>query len=187
MRVGFRMGAGKPQQAKKMSEKSIYIGFLLAIIAAGGLFVLAEFLPSWLTPNLIYQKLIFDQIPLIGFGGILMVPGLIMEGIFCAQGRVRLMTIIEVVVSWGIAIPLAGILVYHFNYSLEGIVSGLVVGYSTGATLLLFFFLRSNWEELSKKVIKRNAAEGLHYLDTGWDDLPYTIQDAASTLGYTKR
>ena len=169
-----------------MSEKSIYLGTLFAVYTAGGLFVLSEFLPSWLTPNLIYQKLVFDQIPLIGFGGILMVPGLVMESILCAQGRVRLMTAIEVIVSWFIAIPVAAVLVYYFDFSLEGMITGLVVGYSTGATILCFFIVRSNWEELSKSVIEQNGAEGARYLDTDWDDLSPEVKTAAATLGYTK-
>ena len=169
-----------------MAEKSIYVGILLATFTAGALFVMAEFLPSFLTPNLVYQKLIFNQLPLIGFGGIIMVPGLVIEGIFCAQGRVRLMTTIEVFASWFVAIPLAAVLVYYLQSGLEGIVSGLVIGYSVGGTCLFFFFLRSNWEQLSKMVMERNASEGLQYLDTDWDDLPPEVQKAASTLGYTK-
>jgi MATE family multidrug resistance protein len=181
------MGAGKPAQAKKMAEKSIYIGILIAVLTAGGLFAIAEFIPYWLTPNPTYQILIFDQIPLIGFGEILMVPGMVIEGIFCAQGRVRLMTLIEIFVSWFIAIPLAAILVYSYDFSLGGIVSSLVIGYSIGATLLMFFFLRSDWEKLSKNVVKQSAKEGLHYLDTDWDLLPSQVQEAASTLGYTRK
>jgi len=115
-----------------------------------------------------------------------MVPGLVIEGIFCAQGRVRLMTTIEVFASWFVAIPLAAVLVYYLQSGLEGIVSGLVIGYSVGGTCLFFFFLRSNWEQLSKMVMERNASEGLQYLDTDWDDLPPEVQKAASTLGYTK-
>jgi len=180
------MGAGMPQVAKKISEKGIYVALVVAIVTAGGLFVIAEFLPSWLTPNSTYQELIFLQIPLIGFGEILMVPMMVLEGIFCAQGRVKLMTIIEVIVSWFIAIPIAAILVYIFKYSLNGIVSALVIGYSTGTTILLFFFLRSNWEQLSKIVVKQNAAEGLHYIDTDWDLLPSKVQEAATILGYTR-
>jgi len=186
VRVGFLMGAGKPQQARKISEKSVYVGIQFAVITVGLLFVLAEFLPSMLTPNLEYQKLIFDQIPLIGFGGILMVPGFVIEGIFCAQGRVRLMTTIEIIVSWFISMPVAAIFVYCFNSSIEGLVSGLVVGYSSAATLLLFYFLRSNWEQLSEMVMQQNAAEGLQYFDTEWDELPHEVQKSASTLGYTK-
>jgi len=186
VRVGFRMGAGKPQLARNMSEKSIYLGVLCAVYTAGGLFVIAEFLPSWLTPNPIYQKLVFDQLPLIGFGGILMVPGLVMESILCAQGRVRLMTIIEVVVSWFIAIPMAAVLVYYRDSGLEGLLTGSVIGLSTGATILMFFILRSNWEQLSENVIQRNKAEGAQYLDTDWDELPSEVKAAASTLGYTK-
>lgn len=184
VRVGFRMGAGKPCEAKKMSEKGIYLGIQLAVITAGLLFVIAEYALPLITPNPIYQKLVFDQLPLVGFGGILMVPGMVIEGILSAQGRVRLMTTIEFIISFFIGIPTAGLLVFYFNFELDGIVSGLVVGYSTGATILLFFFLRSNWEELSEKIVKRNASEGLKYLDTEWDELPDKVRNAASALGY---
>ncbi len=186
MRVGFRMGAGRPQDARKMSERGIYFGTQIAIITAGGLFVSAEYMLPLLTPNLVYQKVLFDQIPLIGFSGILMVPGLIIEGILCAQGRVRLMTTIEIVASWFVAIPSAAVLTYYFKLSLDGIVSALVVGYSVAVTLLLFFYLRSDWEKLSERVIEQNAANGAQHVDTEWDELPEEVQKAASTLGYTK-
>jgi len=186
VRVGFRMGAGRPQDARKMSERGIYFGTQIAIITAGGLFVSAEYMLPLLTPNLVYQKVLFDQIPLIGFSGILMVPGLIIEGILCAQGRVRLMTTIEIVASWFVAIPSAAVLTYYFKLSLDGIVSALVVGYSVAVTLLLFFYLRSDWEKLSERVIEQNAANGAQHVDTEWDELPEEVQKAASTLGYTK-
>ncbi len=169
-----------------MSERSIYVGTQLAVITAGCLFATAEFLLPLITPNIIYQKLLFDQIPLIGFSGILMVPGLVIEGILCAQGRVRLMTTIEIFASWFVAIPAAAVLVYYFKFNLEGIVAALVLGYSVGVTILVFFFLRSNWEQLSKRVIEQNAANGAQHLDTEWDELPEEVRKAASTLGYTQ-
>ena len=186
MRVGFRMGAGKPQEARKMSERTIYIGTHLATITTGVLFATAGIILPLITPNPVYQKLLFDQIPLIGFSGILMVPGLIIEGILCAQGRVRLMTIIEIVVSWFVVVPLAALLVYYFDFGIDGIIAGLVIGYSIGVNILLFYFLRSNWEQFSDRVIKQNAANGAQQLDTDWDELPEKVQKAASTLGYTK-
>ena len=115
-----------------------------------------------------------------------MVPGLIIEGILCAQGRVRLMTTIEIVASWFVAIPSAAVLTYYFKFSIDGIVGALVVGYSVAVTLLLFFYLRSDWEKLSERVIEQNAANGAQYVDTEWDELPEEVQKAASTLGYTK-
>ena len=115
-----------------------------------------------------------------------MVPGMVMESILNAQGRVRLMTMIEIISSWFIVIPIAAILVYLFDFGLEGMVIGLVVGYSTLSTICFFFIIRSNWEQLSKRVIKQNCAEGTRYLDTNWDELPSEIREAASTLGYNK-
>jgi MatE len=186
VRVGFRMGAGQIEIAKKVTEKGIYIGFLVAIFCCGLNFTIAPYLPGWLTPDPILQKLIFDMLPLIGFGQILMVPGFVAWAIIGAQGRVRLATFIEFFVSWFVSMPLAAILTYGFNFNLEGIVGALIIGYTIGANMYLYVLCKSDWEALSAVVVARNAAEGLLYDEFEWDDLPAHIQDAAMTLGYTQ-
>jgi Na+-driven multidrug efflux pump len=73
VRVGFRMGSGQVRLAKLCSDKAMYVSFTCAVYAAGILFILAMFIPGWLTPDPTLQRMLFDIIPLIGFGQILMV------------------------------------------------------------------------------------------------------------------
>lgn len=186
VRVGFRMGAGKPELAKFMAEKGIYVGLVVSIIAAGCLLTVAEFLPQWITPDQTLQRMIFEVLPLISFGEILMAAGMVCWSVICAQGRARLATIIEFFVSWLVAIPLGAFFVYFFGYNLQGLAAALVLGYTVGANVYLFVLLRSDWEKLSTIVIDRNAAEGTQYLDSNWDQLPANIQEAAGALGYTR-
>lgn len=47
--MGFRLGAGQPHTAKIVAYKTIYLGILIAMFSTAGLYVLAEFLPRWLT------------------------------------------------------------------------------------------------------------------------------------------
>ena len=56
-RVGFRMGAGHITTAKIVSAKSIYIGVVVAVFETALLFIIAQSLPSWLTPDPVLQEM----------------------------------------------------------------------------------------------------------------------------------
>jgi len=150
------------------------------------MFVLALYIPGWLTPDPTLQRMLFDIIPLIGFGQILMVWGMVAWAILGAQGRVRIATALEFFISWGIGAPVAAILVFVFNYNIEGIVGGLTISYTIGANVYLYMLHTSDWESLSAVVVAQSAAEGLSYDEFDWDDLPDNIQVAAAELGYNK-
>lgn len=186
VRVGFRMGAGQVGIAKMVGEKSIYFGVIVAVFETGLVFIMAKYLPGWLTPDPTLQKLLFDLLPLIGFGQILMVAGMEAWAVIGAQGRVRMATMIEFVISWFIGVPLSAIFVFALNLNLESMVAALTIAYTVGANVYLYVLFKSDWEGLSAIVVARNAAEGVLYDEFDWDDLPNNIQQAASTLGYTE-
>jgi Na+-driven multidrug efflux pump len=186
VRVGFRMGAGQVRQAKLCTDKALYVSLTTAVYATGLLFCLAMYIPGWLTPDPTLQRMIFDIIPLIGFGQILMVWGMVAWAILGAQGRIRIATVLEAFISWGIGAPIAAIFVFVFNYNIEGIVGGLSIGYTIGTNVYLYMLDTSDWESLSAVVVAQCAVEGQTYDEFDWDDLPDYIQDAAADLGYNK-
>mmetsp|Transcript_18233 Transcript_18233/g.41998 ORF Transcript_18233/g.41998 Transcript_18233/m.41998 type:complete len:1052 (+) Transcript_18233:307-3462(+) len=186
VRVGFRMGAGQVRLARLGTDKALYVSFIIAVYATGLLFILAMKIPNWLTPDPTLQKMIFDIIPLIGFGQILMVWGMVAWAILGAQGRIRIATALEFFISWGISAPVAAIFVFLFKYNIEGIVGGLSIGYTIGTNVYLYMLYTSDWESLSAVVVAQSAAEGQTYNEFDWDDLPDSIQKAAGELGYNK-
>ena len=139
------MGAGQPKTAKLVAYKGIYLGIIVAVFSTGLLFTIAEYMPAWLTPDPTLQRMIYEIIPLMGFGQILNINGTVCWSIVAAQGRVRLATIVEFVSSWFIVIPISSIFVYVFHYNLLGPVAALVFGYCLGAIALTYIILRSNW------------------------------------------
>jgi Na+-driven multidrug efflux pump len=157
------MGAGQPQRAKLVGLKSIYLGVVVSVFCTAILFIVSEYLPRWLTPDPTLQRMIFELLPLIGFGQILMAVGTICWSVIAAQGRVRLATGIEFISSWFFVIPISAIFVYGFNYNLLGSVAAVVFGYTIGGVANAYLILLSNWEAFSAIVIARNAAEGLKW------------------------
>lgn len=185
-RVGFRMGAGQPHCAKIAAYKSVYMGIVVAVFATGGLFIISAYLPGWMTPDPTLQRMIFECLPLIGFGQIMMIAGNITWGSVGAQGRIRVATTVEFVSSWFIAIPLSALSLYVFNLNILGFVAALIVGYTVGGVAMGFVLLRSDWNALSQAVIARNAIEGFSWEDNEWEELPPHVQTAALRLGYSR-
>mmetsp|Transcript_36906 Transcript_36906/g.41219 ORF Transcript_36906/g.41219 Transcript_36906/m.41219 type:complete len:1044 (+) Transcript_36906:450-3581(+) len=186
VRVGFRMGAGHVRLAKLGADKAMYVSFTVAVYSTGILFVLAMYLPGWLTPDPTLQRMIFDIIPLIGFGQIWMVWGMVAWAILGAQGRIHIATALEFFISWGIGAPIAAIMTFVFNYNLEGLVGAMTISYTIGTNVYLYMLHTSDWEALSAVVVARNSAEGLIYDEFDWSELPDNIRDAAITLGYNE-
>lgn len=186
VRVGFRMGAGQVGLAKLSMSKALYVCLTIALYSTGLLFVLAMYVPGWLTPDQTIQKMLFDIIPLVGFGQIWMVWGMVAWAILGAQGRIRTATILEFFISWGIGVPIAAIFVYVFNYNIEGIIGGLTISYTVGTNVYLYMLYTSDWESLSANVVAQNTAAGRTYQGFDWSDLPDNIREAAVELGYNK-
>eukprot|EP00980_Cylindrotheca_fusiformis_P019009 scaffold6374_cov121-Cylindrotheca_fusiformis.AAC.10 len=185
VRVAFRMGSGETQQARASAAKGMYLGVVASVYATALLFLISGNLPQWLTPDPTLQRMVFETLPLVGFGQVLMSVGMVSWNIVEGQGRVRLATLVEFVSSWFFVMPAAAVLVFVFDYNLLGMVGPLVVGYTIGCVAITYILIRSDWESLSTKVIAINGGT-LNFDEYDWDDLPLRIQKAAQVLGYTE-
>lgn len=182
-RVGFRLGAGQPHDAKVAAYKAVYLGIVAAALSAGGLFAISGYIPGWLTPDPTLQRMIFDCLPLIGFGQISMIIGTVTWGIVGAQGRIRLATTVEFMSSWFIAIPLCAISHFVLNYNLMGFVGSLIFGYTVGGAAVGVIILTSDWGALSRDVVAKNAIEGVTWEDDENDDVDEDDCSDASSNG----
>ena len=159
VRVGVLLGNGKPGMAKKSAHKSIFIGFVFALVSTSCLFIAGDSLSSWLTVDPTLQMLINELIPLFGLGNIVLTMGTMAWTIVGAQGRYRLSTAIGVAGSWLITLPLAAVFTIALKFNLQGQTAAVVIGYMVSGTVTNVVLLQSDWEALSKKVIELNKEE----------------------------
>ena len=99
VRVGFRLGQNRPDIAKFCAFKAMYLGVMVSVFVTTLLFILSPYIPGWLSPDPTLQRMVFDVIPLIGFGQVIMSVGAVSWNIIGAQGRMHLATGIEIVSS----------------------------------------------------------------------------------------
>jgi hypothetical protein len=159
VRISYHMGNGRPDRAKSCAYKCILLGFQIAVFSTGLLYILAEYIPKWITPDPTLQKLMFDVIPLIGIGQIAMNLGILSWSVIGAQGRYRLATGIEFVASWFVVMPMSAIVVYKLRFNLQGLVGAVVLGYALSGATNLYIVLRSDWKKLSDIVVAKHEAE----------------------------
>lgn len=92
VRVAHFCGKGRPDRAKSFAKKTIFVGLLISIVLSSIFLALGDRIPKWLTSDLAIQKMIQENIPLIGFGNIIMTGGNTCWAVLGAQGRYRLAT-----------------------------------------------------------------------------------------------
>jgi hypothetical protein len=76
-----------------------------------------------------------------------------------SQGRYRLASIVAVLSSWFVTLPLAALFTLVIDINLQGQTSAVVIGYMVSGSLNAYFLFRSDWMSLSLAVQKANENE----------------------------
>ena len=182
VRVAYHLGKGHPDMAELSSYKSMLLSFGLSLFVTAGFFLCGYDLPTWFSSDETIQRMLAELIPLVGFGNITMNFGMVAWSLVGAQGRYRLATLVSMISSWFITIPLAAIFVIGLNINLKGLVGAVIAGYSTSSVILMYIILRSDWVRLSKIVQELNAMTGeIDSSDDEDDDSSDSSSDSSSS------
>jgi Na+-driven multidrug efflux pump len=168
VRVGYLLGAGRPQEARLSAYKSLYFGMFATYLVTACLFIAGDDIPTWMTNDKTLQHMISDLMPLFGIGNIALSIGSMSWTLVGAQGRYRLSTAVGFAGSWGFTIPLAAIVTIVLKIDLQGQTAAIVMGYMVSGTINSYLLITSNWESLSKRVIAYNAEHGI--VESGSED-----------------
>ena len=160
VRVAYHLGKGNPEMARKSSYKSLLLCFVASIFITSFFFLCGYDLPTWFSTDETIQRMIADLIPLVGLGNITMSFGMVCWSLVGAQGRFRLATLVSMISSWFVTIPLSAIFTVALNFNLKGLVGAVIVGYSTSTAMLMYILIRSDWQRLSKIVQELNSMTG---------------------------
>lgn len=165
VRCSLLLGSGQPEAARLSAYKSILIGLLFALIITSCLFIAGENVASWLTSDEVLQGLVTQLIPLFGIGNIAFTMGTMAWTLVGSQGRYRLSTVIGIIGSFFITIPLAALFSVALRIDLQGQTAAVVIGYMTSGTVTSFILFRSDWDKLSQQVIQYNKDHDIELSD----------------------
>jgi len=181
VRVAYHLGKGNPNMARISAYKSMLLSFITALFFTSIFFMCGQNLPTWFTTDATLQHMLNDLIPLIGFGNVAMTVGMVCWSLVGAQGRYRLATLIVMITSWLVTLPIAAFTIYVLRIDLRGLVGAVIMGYSTAGMMLSCVLLRSDWERISTIIMELNAMTG--EIDSSDSDSDGEGDDAASSSG----
>lgn len=159
VRVAYHLGAANPGMAQIASYKLILIGVFTSLMSTSVLFIMGENVAIWFTPDPALQHMLADLIPMIGLGNVILSAGTVSWGLVGAQGRYRLATLVALLASWFVTMPVAATFTYGLNLNLQGIAAAVVIGYSVSCTTLFYILLRSDWDRISHHIVEINKLD----------------------------
>ncbi len=159
IRLGMHLGSGNIEKAKLCTWKCLFLSTCLAVLETSLLFMCGEDTAKWFTSDKTLQDIMKKMIPMVGFANILMVFGMISWSLVGTQGRYRLATTINAIMSFCVTIPLAAIFCVVFRFTLDGLVGAVVIGYSTTGLCLAYILIVSDWEHISRTIREANTSQ----------------------------
>lgn len=159
VRCAFLLGSGQPAKAKRSAHKALYMGVFLSLFLTSIVFMAGDNIAIWFTSDPALQHIIADLIPLFGIGNVTLTVGTICWTLLGSQGRYRLSTIVAILASWFVTLPLAALFTLVLGINLQGQTSAVVIGYMVSGSLNAYFLFRSDWMSLSLAVQKANENE----------------------------
>ena len=161
VRVAYQLGKGRPPMAKIAGYKSMFLAFILSIVASAIFICLTNVLPPLLTHDEIIQDLLVEMFPLVALGNVTMSMGMVCWAVVGAQGRYRLSTSIAIACSFVVTVPIGAVLTIWMRIDLQGLTFAVVTGYSVTALLLTVCIQLSDWVMLSNKIQEQVSAADL--------------------------
>jgi hypothetical protein len=183
VRVGHYMGAGKPEMARQVTQKTIFVSLCAAVVVASLLCLLAKPMLATLTPDPTLQHMIYNTLPLVGMSQVILATSIVCVSVLGAQGRYTLATTSAWIGSWCVSIPLAYLLVNQVGWNLKGPVAASVIGSTLSGAAQIAVVLSSDWTRLSHHVAGQNAMSSSS-IRTSSSPLPlYTSMDDSDNDG----
>ena len=142
------VSSGDYQQAKMCAHKAMLLAIILSLFATAMVFILGEVLVTWLTPDPTLQKMMFELLPMVGFGQLIMAFCAVCWSILGSQGRYHVATFSRLATTWLFIVPFSAIFVYGGKFNLLGLISSLVLGGALRGVSNAYLIFRSDWKEL---------------------------------------
>lgn len=149
IRCTLCLGSGDARTAKLVAYKSVWICFVCGVFVSIIFFIFEEDIPKLLTDDPVLQRMVSDNLSLVGMANIVAGIAIMAERLLMSQNRVTLGTAIGCVTTACISLPLAGISSLVFGFDLKGQTATLAIGMAMFGSIALIALISSDWEKIA--------------------------------------
>ena len=148
LRVSEHLNNGSPKLAKTSAHKAMLLAIVVSLIITSLMYSLGRILVTWLSPDPTLQRMMYEVLPLLGLGQIVMAFCATCWSVLGSQGRHRIATAMKLLTTWVFVIPFAVILVYGANFNLLGLIAAMVLGCTLRGATNAYLIFSSDWDSL---------------------------------------
>ena len=146
--VGQNMGAGKPERAEAIGNKSSLVSFFVLLVASIIIFIFAEpitrtFIPgdeAVIAHSTVFVRFLCGTFAFLGLQ-------LNLSGVFSGSGNTKISMILSLISLWIFEFPLAYILSKHTTLNETGIWIAAPIASFIIAMIALIYFKMGNWKK----------------------------------------
>ncbi|OMJ26156.1 putative transporter [Smittium culicis] len=154
-RMGNALGANVPQRAKIIFMASTAIYTVIATFIFIFIFFFANVWSRMFSKDLIIIKYVLCLSPLVAVTMIFEIFGFLYTGLLRGQGRQVLAVKIKLIAFYGIGTPIGWILGLYFDWRLNGLWTGMIIGHSITAITMAYLLSKTDWELQVQKTKER--------------------------------
>ncbi len=146
--VGQNMGAGKPDRAEEIGNKSALVAFFLLLFVGIIFFIFAHQIVTLFIPNdpaVIENATVFVKYLSAGFGFIGL--QLTLNGIFTGSGNTKVSMIFSIISLWVFEFPIAYILSKVLGFNELGIWMGAPIAWVLATIIPFIYFKTGRWKK----------------------------------------
>lgn len=146
--VGQNMGAGKPDRAEEIGNKSALVAFFLLLFVGIIFFIFAHQIVTLFIPNdpaVIENATVFVKYLSAGFGFIGL--QLTLNGIFTGSGNTKVSMIFSIISLWIFEFPIAYILSKYLGLNELGIWMGAPIAWLLATVIPFIYFKTGRWKK----------------------------------------
>ncbi|KAJ3681015.1 hypothetical protein LUZ60_015504 [Juncus effusus] len=147
VRVANELGAGSARKAKFSIINVVVQSTLIGIILFVVFLVFRGSLAYIFTEDVAVAKAVSHLSPLLAFSILLNSVQPVLSGVAVGAGWQSVVAYVNITCYYLIGIPLGAALGYLFNYHVEGIWVGMLIGTLVQTIVLLFITLRTDWQK----------------------------------------
>eukprot|EP00461_Guttulinopsis_vulgaris_P004521 UN04523 len=114
-RIGQLLGANKGKRAKHSFVVILQVTMITQVVLAVLVLLLSTTIPQWFTDDEIILEIVTSAMPLLALFAILNGLGTVMAGILRGIGKQRFMFVVNILLYWILAVPLAYYLALHVS------------------------------------------------------------------------
>ena len=156
VRIGMRLGAGKPQKAKESFILTLFIAVCIQASICLAVFLLRYVIAHLFATDPKVISLIVHAIPISSSFQIFDAAQAACGGALRGIGRPILGSVATLFAYWIIGLPLGSLLAFKFKLKLYGLWSGLAVGaFSSASFQFVVLMCLINWKKESEEAVKR--------------------------------